>query len=631
MSLKLQKETKMSKRNIKEKLKSIYKVIERSSQSKNKQSNEADSILVLISAVLCANGEHSKRDIDYAVSCLVEDFSMHDNTELREKLSVKYSEKDIANAAAELSSLNTSEKETIVLNLIEIASYQKGEPQKIHSIIELISKEFSISEAIMKELYNKGAFKTKQRTKVFNSAAGLLMAIVIIILFLLAVTYLKSVVFGLILACFFLPLQDWYKRRIIISTPIRFISNIIKLIFLPISYPLNKIKKAILHSQGKYTVNRKSEELKYINYSCHLTLLSLIFFIFIAFYGISWLSTTSFSSLTDSATSWVNKTTFEYEVNKQIKLGISKEDAIKNVKEDKHIEGEKETGLHKFFEAIIFKIESLKPAIENSKFFKPIKEWVVNYIRQNESKGDFQSLLLSKTGGIFSLTAGAVSSVVSFLMNLIFTLFFFTFFLHQMARLHHKLNNKVSYGQYIVRGVFSSGWFPDINKDTFKSTVIIIDGILEKLNAWVKGYLSVIIIDCTYYITTFLLAGVPYAVWLGFLAGITILVPYIGPVLSCILTLSVCLVFGTGGTVQILIIIILYLFWNGLMEQFFIYPALVGGRLGLSEFETIIIVLLGGILAGITGLIFAVPIASILKYLIPKVYVLIDQGRMKLK
>ncbi len=59
---------------------------------------------------------------------------------------------------------------------------------------------------------------------------------------------------------------------------------------------------------------------------------------------------------------------------------------------------------------------------------------------------------------------------------------------------------------------------------------------------------------------------------------------------------------------------------TGIIDQLFIYPAIVGGSLGLNEMETIIVVLLGGILAGISGMIFAVPVAAILKYLIPQTY-----------
>ena len=46
----------------------------------------------------------------------------------------------------------------------------------------------------------------------------------------------------------------------------------------------------------------------------------------------------------------------------------------------------------------------------------------------------------------------------------------------------------------------------------------------------------------------------------------------------------------------------------------------IGESLGLTTLETIIVVLLGGIFAGITGMIFALPTASVIKYLIPQIY-----------
>ena len=54
--------------------------------------------------------------------------------------------------------------------------------------------------------------------------------------------------------------------------------------------------------------------------------------------------------------------------------------------------------------------------------------------------------------------------------------------------------------------------------------------------------------------------------------------------------------------------------------KLFLYPKLIGGAIELSTVETIIAVLLGGMAAGIPGMIFAVPAAAVLKYLIPKIY-----------
>ena len=78
--------------------------------------------------------------------------------------------------------------------------------------------------------------------------------------------------------------------------------------------------------------------------------------------------------------------------------------------------------------------------------------------------------------------------------------------------------------------------------------------------------------------------------------------------------------FGGVSGGHLLGIIIAYLIYNGIIEQFILYPAVIGEALGLSTLETIIVVLLGAIFAGITGMIFALPAASVAKYIIPQLY-----------
>ena len=58
----------------------------------------------------------------------------------------------------------------------------------------------------------------------------------------------------------------------------------------------------------------------------------------------------------------------------------------------------------------------------------------------------------------------------------------------------------------------------------------------------------------------------------------------------------------------------------GKIEQFILYPMVIGESLGLTTLETIIVVLLGAIFAGIAGMILALPAASIIKYLVPQIY-----------
>ena len=614
----------MTNHTVKEKFNTILKILKNSNSHQEKNNTKTESIIILLSAMLKADDKNSDKDIDYAASCLSEELSITNNTSLKNKLSKKYTIQEIVEAASKLSILNKNEKEVILLNLIETSYISGIQTQKERRIISIIAKEFEFPKDELEVLYSTAQKRSQKKKKILNSTAGLILALCIIVLFLLAATYLKSVVFGLILACFCLPIQDWINKHIIKSAFFSFIINLLKYLFLPVTYPFKKVRNFFYHSKGKHITTKKSIEKKQLSISCTATVFAVILFMIIVLGGISWVSTSSFSSLTNSVSSWVKKTADDYE-QKKLPANTEINTISTSVSEEINEDSSKQSIIKNFLDAILYKLDSLKPTIENSEFFQIIKKWLNSIAKDSEKNGGLPAFLLSKTGGVFSFTTGAIGSLFSFLMNLVFTFFFFAFFLNQMAKLNYKINNKVSPGQHIVRGISSSGWLPDMKKDSVKGTILIIDDILVKLKAWIHGYLSIIIIETIFYVTTFLLAGVPYAIIVGILAGLTILLPYIGPVISFLLTISVCLVFGTGSMIQILIILLLYFIMNGICEQLFLYPAIVGGALGLNEFETIIVVLLGGILAGITGLIFAVPVAAILKYLIPKAYVVINK------
>jgi predicted PurR-regulated permease PerM len=176
--------------------------------------------------------------------------------------------------------------------------------------------------------------------------------------------------------------------------------------------------------------------------------------------------------------------------------------------------------------------------------------------------------------------------------------------------------------EYLVRTIFNGKWLPGATEESIAEGQRIISEVINKLKTWLKGYLTLICIDLVVYSTVFTFLGVPYSIILGFIAALGILLPYIGPVASACLTVLVTLAVGGADVsmMQILGIICIYLLQNGVIEQLFLYPAVIGESLGLTTLETIIVVLLGGIFAGITGMIFAIPAAAVLKYLVPQIY-----------
>ncbi|MBR4956544.1 MAG: AI-2E family transporter, partial [Lentisphaeria bacterium] len=224
-------------------------------------------------------------------------------------------------------------------------------------------------------------------------------------------------------------------------------------------------------------------------------------------------------------------------------------------------------------------------------------------------------------GGVLFFLASLIGKAAAIALDILLTIFFFSLLLNQLALFANNSSLK-SRSEYLVRSVFNGKWLPGATEESLAEGERIISEIIRKLQNWVRGYGLLIMIDFVVYTTVFLLLEVPYAPILGFIAASALLLPYIGPITSALLTLLVTFaVCGSDVTgLQMAGIIGIYLLENGIVEQFFLYPAVIGESLGLTTLETIIVVLLGGYFAGITGMIFAMPTAAVLKYLIPQIY-----------
>jgi predicted PurR-regulated permease PerM len=108
------------------------------------------------------------------------------------------------------------------------------------------------------------------------------------------------------------------------------------------------------------------------------------------------------------------------------------------------------------------------------------------------------------------------------------------------------------------------------------------------------------------------LLGIPYAWVLGILGFLGELIPYFGPFLSLIGALILSL---GKPWVYLLYIILLY---GGIQafQNYLFSPLVMAGQMGFHPLAVIIAVLIGGALFGIWGVILAVPMLSVGRYLI---------------
>jgi predicted PurR-regulated permease PerM len=110
--------------------------------------------------------------------------------------------------------------------------------------------------------------------------------------------------------------------------------------------------------------------------------------------------------------------------------------------------------------------------------------------------------------------------------------------------------------------------------------------------------------------------GLPDAVALGLIAGITALIPYLGPFIGAVPAILVGL---AAGPVKALLVAVIYFLISNVILNF-IYPKVMGDAVRLSPILVIVAFIAGYSWAGILGMFVAVPIAATLRILFDHIY-----------
>ena len=110
--------------------------------------------------------------------------------------------------------------------------------------------------------------------------------------------------------------------------------------------------------------------------------------------------------------------------------------------------------------------------------------------------------------------------------------------------------------------------------------------------------------------------GLPDAIALGLVAGITALIPYLGPFIGAIPAILVGL---AASPFQALLVAIVYFAISNVILNF-VYPKVVGDAVRLPPILVIVAFLAGYSWAGILGMFVAVPLAATLRILFDHIY-----------
>ncbi len=102
-----------------------------------------------------------------------------------------------------------------------------------------------------------------------------------------------------------------------------------------------------------------------------------------------------------------------------------------------------------------------------------------------------------------------------------------------------------------------------------------------------------------------------YALVLGLVGGIANIIPYFGPFIGAIPAVAVALIDSPSKALWTALVFIIV----QQIDNAFISPKIIEGRLGLHPVTTILAVLVGGELFGIIGMLVSVPVLAIIRIL----------------
>ncbi|MBC3538236.1 AI-2E family transporter [Rufibacter sp. H-1] len=120
--------------------------------------------------------------------------------------------------------------------------------------------------------------------------------------------------------------------------------------------------------------------------------------------------------------------------------------------------------------------------------------------------------------------------------------------------------------------------------------------------------------------------GVPYAILLGVIGAILNLIPYVGGLVAIILPVLMATVTQEGYTTQLLIIGAYALIQ--FIDNNVLVPRIVSSKVQINALISVLAVLLGGALWGVSGMFLSIPMVAVLKIIFDRIEYLKPWGKL---
>lgn len=162
------------------------------------------------------------------------------------------------------------------------------------------------------------------------------------------------------------------------------------------------------------------------------------------------------------------------------------------------------------------------------------------------------------------------------------------------------------YRNLMLRFVFM--WFGESDHTRVKETV-------QETQVIIKSYLLGLMIQVVYITVllgcTLLLFGIKHALLIGVLFAILNLIPYVGALIGNII--GVLLTLTSSSELSPILIVLVTIAVVQFLDNNILMPKIVGSKVRINALTSIVAVIVGGTIAGISGMFLSLPVVAILK------------------
>jgi len=223
-----------------------------------------------------------------------------------------------------------------------------------------------------------------------------------------------------------------------------------------------------------------------------------------------------------------------------------------------------------------------------------VQEWIVE--RFHISYAEQHDYLKIATNKTFDNGGWLIASTIGSVGNTLFNLFLIPVYVFLFLVYHQHLKN------------FWLSLFGPEHELAVREAMSSVRSIIQ---SYLSGLMIEMMVVAGLNATGLFLLGVNYAIFLGLLSAVLNLIPYIGTMIAGLLGVIVTL----SSTDQLSKVVgVILVFWVvQLIDNNLLMPRIVGRKVKINALISILAVLIGGSLAGVSGMFLSIPTVAILK------------------